>query len=179
MRIWTTSTAAALLVAGLAGHGMAQQSPPAPSTTPSPSQKAPAATPAPMAKPVKGLVIQQSEGTLLSTELVGASVKVGDQAKAGSVIDLVFTKDGKIEAVVLGVGGFLGLGSRNVAIKYEDVTIAMEGGKPTVQVSAQKIDIEKAAPFKTLADMQAEKDAEKARQERPAPGQAPRPTAPR
>ena len=124
--------------------------------------------PAPVPQPVKGQVMQQREGTMLGTELIGANVRVGDQDKAGTVTDVVISPDGKVTAVVLGVGGFLGLGARNVAINLEDVRIANEGRKPTVHVTASKHDLEKAPPFKTLAEIQAEKDAETARQQRPA-----------
>jgi hypothetical protein len=39
----------------------------------------------------------------------------------GKVDDLVINKDGKIASVVVGVGGFLGIGSKDVAIDYSQV----------------------------------------------------------
>lgn len=160
-------TLATLLAAGLTAAAVAQETP---KPAPAPDRTA-------VAQPVKGQMMQQAEGTMLSTELVGANVRVGDQDKAGSVTDLVITPEGRVTAVVLGVGGFLGLGSRNIAINLEDVRIVKDGRKPTVQVSASKADLEKAPPFKTLADIQAEKDAAAARQQSPTgPTAAPRTT---
>ena len=171
-QISTTATAV-LLVAGLATTTFAQQ---APMPAPAPDRTAVSPAPEPP-QPLKGQMLQQPAGTMLSTDLVGASVKVGDQDKAGTVADLVITKDGKVSAVVLGVGGFLGLGSRNVAVNLEDVTIMHDGRKTIVQVNATKAQLEKAPPFKSLADIRAEQDAQAARQQRPttAPS-APTPT---
>jgi hypothetical protein len=39
-----------------------------------------------------------------------------DDAKIGDVSDILFDKDQKILAYVVGVGGFLGIGSKDVAI---------------------------------------------------------------
>ena len=39
-----------------------------------------------------------------------------DDKKIGDVSDILFDKDGKIEAYVVGVGGFLGIGAKDVAI---------------------------------------------------------------
>ena len=39
-----------------------------------------------------------------------------DDKKIGDVSDILFDKDGKIEAYIVGVGGFLGIGSKDVAL---------------------------------------------------------------
>ena len=39
-----------------------------------------------------------------------------DDQKIGDVSDILFDKDGKIEAYVVGVGGFLGIGAKDVAL---------------------------------------------------------------
>jgi hypothetical protein len=46
----------------------------------------------------------------------GTDVLGPDNAKVGSVSDLLFDKNGKIDGLVIGVGGFLGIGEKNVAI---------------------------------------------------------------
>lgn len=182
MQLKTLIAAAPLLaVSGLLAVAQTTQAPPSSPTPPASPQRtapSPATPPVVEAKPVKGQVVQQPEGTMLSTDLVGANVRVGDQEKAGSVSDLVVSKDGKVEAVVLSVGGFLGLGSREIAIKLEDVQIATDGKKPVVQLEARKIDLERAPPFKSLASIKAEQDAAKARQERPVPPSATNPPRP-
>jgi sporulation protein YlmC with PRC-barrel domain len=46
----------------------------------------------------------------------GTDVLGPDNAKVGSVNDLLLDKSGKIDGLIIGVGGFLGIGEKNVAI---------------------------------------------------------------
>jgi sporulation protein YlmC with PRC-barrel domain len=46
----------------------------------------------------------------------GTDVLGPDNAKIGDVDDILFEKDGKVVAFIVGVGGFLGVGQKNVAI---------------------------------------------------------------
>lgn len=64
--------------------------------------------------------VVQAEGHLASN-IIGESVYngMGEEAEnIGDVNDLVMNDDGSLEAVVVGVGGFLGLGQKNVAIEF-------------------------------------------------------------
>ena len=38
----------------------------------------------------------------------------------GDINDLVVAEDGSIEAVVIGVGGFLGMGEKSVAVPFDE-----------------------------------------------------------
>lgn len=67
----------------------------------------------------------------LGTRLIGQPVysTAGDDAEEiGNISDLVFSDDGQITAVVIGVGGFLGAGEKNVAVDFGalDFTIASD-----------------------------------------------------
>ena len=61
-------------------------------------------------------VPSQSEDQWVFTKFKGSDVVGPDNANIGSVSDLLFDKSGKIIGVVVGVGGFLGIGAKNVAI---------------------------------------------------------------
>jgi hypothetical protein len=50
------------------------------------------------------------------TKFRGSDVLGPDNARIGSVNDLLFDGTGKIIGMVIGVGGFLGIGTKNVAI---------------------------------------------------------------
>lgn len=68
----------------------------------------------------------------LASSLMGASVynSAGDNGQdIGNVNDLVLDKDSKIVSVIVGVGGFLGIGSKNVAIDYSQVKWEQGKGK--------------------------------------------------
>jgi hypothetical protein len=58
----------------------------------------------------------QSTEQWVFTKFKGSDVLGPDNASIGSVNDLLFDRDGKIIGVVVGVGGFLGIGAKNVAI---------------------------------------------------------------
>ena len=46
----------------------------------------------------------------LASKFKGTDVIGSDEQKIGDVSDILFDKDGKIEAYVMGIGGFLGIG---------------------------------------------------------------------
>ena len=64
----------------------------------------------------------------LASRVINAKVYSGpdaDAAEIGYVKDLVLGASGQISAVVLGVGGFLGAGEKNVAVAYSQVQWAL------------------------------------------------------
>ena len=44
----------------------------------------------------------------------------------GDVNDIVLTKDGKAQSLVIGVGGFLGMGEKNVAYDFAKAAVGRE-----------------------------------------------------
>ena len=58
----------------------------------------------------------QRQDQYLASKFKGTDVVGSDDQKIGDVTDILFDKDGKIEAYVVGVGGFLGIGSKDVAL---------------------------------------------------------------
>ncbi len=74
--------------------------------------------------------IVQADGLLMSN-IIGESVYNGtadDAENIGSVTDVVFDKDGKAQSFVIGVGGFLGVGAKNVAFEYDKLKWAEKNG---------------------------------------------------
>jgi sporulation protein YlmC with PRC-barrel domain len=108
-------------VSGLALTSALAQTTPAPSTTPptaaAPSSTAPstsAITTAPAGK--AQFVTKQTSDQHLASKFKGTDVVGTDDAKIGDVSDLLFDKDHKIVALIVGVGGFLGIGAKDVAV---------------------------------------------------------------
>ena len=61
------------------------------------------------------------EGDVLASNILGASVYSSTSADAehfGEITDLILDANGDVQAVVIGVGGVLGLGKKSVAIDY-------------------------------------------------------------
>ena len=119
--------------------------------------EAPAEEPA---KPVEGQITMQSENTILADDLIGSNVYSDAGEKIGDVDDLIVNLDGTVEGVVIGVGGFLGMGEKWVAMKMDSLsTMTDESGTLRLVSSATKTDLEAAEAFKTAQDMEAEQQA--------------------
>jgi sporulation protein YlmC with PRC-barrel domain len=59
------------------------------------------------------------EGQWRSSKLIGVDVYDEANEKVGDIEELILDKSGKIEHVVLGVGGFLGMGEHYVAVAFD------------------------------------------------------------
>jgi len=68
----------------------------------------------------------QLQGDWRASKVVGLSVYNENNEKLGSINDLLMDKSGNIKAVVLGVGGFLGMGEHLVAVPLEKVKFSNE-----------------------------------------------------
>src|SRR5262245_36489145 len=114
MTLRTAVSVAALSIALGFPEAMAQ-------TTP--AERAPATEAS--KSPVVGQIVVQDANTILAKDLIGQTVYAPDKAKIGSVSDLILSKDGKsVEGFVIGVGGFLGIGEKSVAMKMDRLKMA-------------------------------------------------------
>src|SRR5215207_2718538 len=62
---------------------------------------------------------QHSPGQWRASKLVGVDVYGTDNAKIGDVREVLLNRDGAAEAIVIGVGGFLGIGEKDVAVPFK------------------------------------------------------------
>jgi sulfite reductase beta subunit-like hemoprotein len=60
-------------------------------------------------------------------KLIGHSVKNTKEEKIGDINSVYVDKNGKIVSVIVGIGGFLGVGEREVAIAWNDLTVSQDG----------------------------------------------------
>jgi sporulation protein YlmC with PRC-barrel domain len=88
------------------------QSPTSPSTATTP----PAAT---TTAPADGTMTHM--GQWRASKVVGLKIYNDSNESLGSVNDLLFEKDGRIAAAVIGVGGFLGMGEHYVAVPFDKI----------------------------------------------------------
>jgi sporulation protein YlmC with PRC-barrel domain len=65
-----------------------------------------------------GFMTQLTADEWRAPKLVGIDVYGTDNAKIGDIRDLIIDKNGTIHAVVIGVGGFLGIGEKDVAVPF-------------------------------------------------------------
>lgn len=64
---------------------------------------------------------QNLKGTWRTSKLVGLNVYNDSNEKVGDINELLVDSSGKITAVILGVGGFLGVGEQNVAVNFDQL----------------------------------------------------------
>lgn len=90
---------------------------------------------------------------LNSAQMMSASDYIGktvyDQAgnNIGEVNDLIVSGDGNVEAVILGVGGFLGIGEKDVAVHTQAVQMVQDGDTQRLVVQATKETLEAAPSY--------------------------------
>jgi len=158
------SLAVLTLTLGVAPQALAQ----APS-----QQGAPSAQQAAPQTPMTGQILTQDENTILAKDLIGQTVYASDNTQVGSISDLVLSKDGKsVEGYVIGVGGFLGIGEKHIALKMDRVQASPGGeGGMRVAIDAKKDELDKAPAFKSKKDIESEKQAKQSGpQQRPGGG---------
>ena len=66
------------------------------------------------------------QGTWRATKIAGLNVYNNNNESIGTINDLLIDKSGNTKAVVIGVGGFLGLGEHLVAVPYDKVKFVNE-----------------------------------------------------
>ena len=100
------------------------------------------------AAPVQ-FVVEQPAGEWLAHVFYGSPVQSTAGEVIGDVNDLMFNKSGQINAVVLGVGGILGMGEKYVAVPYNALTFKNSpDGARVIVVSLTKADLTAAPAFK-------------------------------
>ena len=94
---------------------------------------------------------------------LGDNVTNGAGETIGNVNDLLFDKSGRISTVVLGVGGVLGMGEKNVAVPFNSLTFSTgPNGERVVIVSLTKDALKTAPEFKPTEKTTLMKAQEKA-----------------
>jgi hypothetical protein len=110
----------------------------------------PATSPPTAAAPGQLLYYSHTPGEMRASKLVGHNVKNAANETIGEINELILDKDGRVVAVVVGVGGFLGIGQREVALDYKSLNIKYDpnamtdAGATTVVVNATKESLKNA-----------------------------------
>ncbi len=107
--------AAAALALFAATPALAQQAPGTDSTAPSAATSPAMNTPA---SDANRFMTNEGPNQWLVGNLWNRSVYNASGKSIGDLKDVLIGPDGKIQALIVGVGGFLGLGEKNVAVDY-------------------------------------------------------------
>ena len=78
------------------------------------------------------------DGQWRASKLIGVNVYNDNNEKIGDIEELIVDKSGKVENVVLGVGGFLGMGEHYVAVPMEKLKWVNEPVRTSSTTTAPK-----------------------------------------
>jgi sporulation protein YlmC with PRC-barrel domain len=114
--------AAFLTCGAAAAYAQPQQA-----TSPPPSSAAAPATATP------------PSATADTRKLIGRNIKNADGDTIGEIKSIYINKDGKVDSVMVSVGGFLGVGDREVRIAWSDLKITDNGEKVMVNMTKDQL----------------------------------------
>jgi hypothetical protein len=114
-----------LLIAAMGGSVVAQ---PSESTSQAPSMTTPAPTPPP-ANQAPGTPTVTVLGSREVQGILGRSVLSAANEDMGRIVDVMVDSDGQTRAVIIDFGGFLGVGSRKIAVDWKALHFVPAAGK--------------------------------------------------
>lgn len=71
-----------------------------------------------------------------------------NEKRVGTISDMLFNADGSINAVMLDVGGFLGIGRKHVAVPVNSLTMTHKGRKSWLTINTTKDAVKNAKGYK-------------------------------
>lgn len=92
----------------------------------------------------------QHAGYMRTSKLIGSTVYGPNDTNIGNINEVLVDKDGDVEAVVIGVGGFLGVGEKNVGVRLASLRITPTSSGDNIEkitTSFTKDQLEKAPTF--------------------------------
>ena len=103
----------------------------------------------------------QSEEQISANTYIGQAVYNSADESIGKISDLIMEKDGGITAAIIGVGGFLGIGEKWVAVPFEKISITQVPDSDDVKLTTTETaeSLQAAPEFKTRAQQVAERQA--------------------
>ncbi len=117
------ASVAALVLAGMA-QAVAQTAPPADNTTPPAKIEVTPPKVEMKTAPAAGKTqAQQGADDWRTSKVVGLNVYNVKNEKIGDINDLILSPDGKALHAIVGVGGFLGINEKNVAVPFGDLKL--------------------------------------------------------
>lgn len=115
---------------------------------------------------VGGFVTQQDESQVLATNYIGQTVVNGQDETVGKINDLVMDEQGLVTAAVIGVGGFLGIGEKNVGVPIDSIEVRRgEGTEVQLVMQSTREELESAPEFADLDEKMEAQEAARQEQE--------------
>jgi sporulation protein YlmC with PRC-barrel domain len=95
-----------------------------------------------------GKVLTSVPEAVTVTDYYKQNVYDPSDRKIGEIKDVLITKDGKVGAFIVAVGGFVGMGEKDVAVPFEDVKGVKKNDKWYLTMQADKDELKNAPGLK-------------------------------
>jgi len=89
---------------------------------------------------------QQPKQYLAADLLLKAKVHDADGKIFGDVEDLIINENNQVEGVIIGIGGFLGMGEKRIGVRYSALQFTNKDGKTVVSLPQATNDVLKSLP---------------------------------
>jgi sporulation protein YlmC with PRC-barrel domain len=83
----------------------------------------------------------------LASNVYNQSIYDKNEQKIGDLTDMIIEKDGHIKSAIIGVGGFLGVGQKDVEIPFTDLKMMTRNGKNWLALDRTKDQLQSAPTF--------------------------------
>ena len=92
-------------------------------------------------------------GQISASELLNESIVNAANESVGDVNDILLDSSGKVAAVIVGVGGFLGMGEKDVALTFDQLSFGSDKDNDlVVTTNATKESLQAAPEYKKADD---------------------------
>jgi len=89
-----------------------------------------------------------AQGDVSGNAVIGAKVRNANNDTVGTVQDMYVDASGNIKTVVLSVGGFLGVGSKDIAVKWSDLKQSRDGKSVVLTTNLGKDQLKSLPDYK-------------------------------
>jgi sporulation protein YlmC with PRC-barrel domain len=105
--------------------------------------------------------VYEAANQMTSDDLIGSDIKNAAGESLGDVEQIIVSTDGDLAGVIVGVGGFLGIGEKSVAINFDAITFetSPDSGETLLVLDSTKEELEAAPAFTTKEEQASESEA--------------------
>jgi hypothetical protein len=90
---------------------------------------------------------------MLASDIYKANVYDLSENKIGDVADLIIDSNGNVTAAIVSVGGFIGVGQKEVMIPFQELKISTRDGKDWLTLNRTKDDLKMLPAFDKKAEL--------------------------
>jgi hypothetical protein len=80
--------------------------------------------------------------------ILGKEVRTQVEEDLGRIVDLLADREGAVQAAVIEFGGFLGIGTRKIAVEWSALRFEMDGKRPAIIVDLRRSQLRAAPEYK-------------------------------